>query len=262
MIKLIASDVDGTLIKVGTRVIDRRYYEAIEALHSLGIAVAIASGRQNDSIEALFAPVREYTYFISNNGSNIVYNGEMIYQRELPSEVIKPLCEDLRAITPDVLITADYGYFFPDISNEFYRFATGYGFGVKAFTSYEDIHGAGKVCVFDKRIPHPALSLVGKYDIDTFDAGDGWMDFVPKGVSKGGAIGFLQSRLGVGTEETATFGDQENDISMFEVSGFSYGCEGGSAEALAAASRVISGPDKHGTLGIWEKIIESKGELV
>ena len=50
MIRLVVSDVDGTLVKDGTCDISPEYYEVIRGLIGLGIKVAIASGRQEDSI--------------------------------------------------------------------------------------------------------------------------------------------------------------------------------------------------------------------
>ena len=59
MIKLIASDIDGTLVKDGTNVLNPEIYEVILKLKERGIQFAAASGRQWGSIEQLFEPVKE-----------------------------------------------------------------------------------------------------------------------------------------------------------------------------------------------------------
>ena len=46
MIKLIASDIDGTLVKDGTLAIDREYMEVIRRLINKGIVFVACSGRQ------------------------------------------------------------------------------------------------------------------------------------------------------------------------------------------------------------------------
>ena len=46
MIKLIASDIDGTLVKDGTLAIDREYMEVIGRLIDKGIVFVACSGRQ------------------------------------------------------------------------------------------------------------------------------------------------------------------------------------------------------------------------
>ena len=57
MIKLIASDIDGTLVKDGTLAIDREYMEVIGRLIDKGIVFVACSGRQYRSERKLFTPV-------------------------------------------------------------------------------------------------------------------------------------------------------------------------------------------------------------
>ena len=57
MIKLVASDIDGTLVPEGTTSIDPEFYEIIRKLKKKGILFAGASGRQYSSMRALLDPV-------------------------------------------------------------------------------------------------------------------------------------------------------------------------------------------------------------
>ena len=59
MIKLIASDLDGTLLKEGTMDINPEIYDIIRKLKAKGIVFAAVSGRVYDSIERVFAPVKD-----------------------------------------------------------------------------------------------------------------------------------------------------------------------------------------------------------
>ena len=78
MIKLIASDLDGTLLKEGTMDINPEIYDIIRKLKAKGIVFAAVSGREYDSIERVFAPVKDDIYFIAGNGGIISYQGEII----------------------------------------------------------------------------------------------------------------------------------------------------------------------------------------
>ena len=69
MIKLIATDIDGTLLADGTLEINPEYYDVIKELRSRGVRVIAASGRQRSSIEKVFAPIVDEISFISENGS-------------------------------------------------------------------------------------------------------------------------------------------------------------------------------------------------
>ena len=78
MIKLIASDLDGTLLKEGSMDINPEIYDIIRKLKAKGIVFAAVSGREYDSIERVFAPVKDDIYFIAGNGGIISYQGEII----------------------------------------------------------------------------------------------------------------------------------------------------------------------------------------
>ena len=69
MIKLIASDIDGTLVKDGTLAIDREYMEVIGRLIDKGIVFVACSGRQYRSERKLFAPVADRLLYISDGGT-------------------------------------------------------------------------------------------------------------------------------------------------------------------------------------------------
>ena len=78
MIKLIASDLDGTLLQEGTMDINPEIYDIIHKLKAKGIVFAAVSGREYDSIARVFAPVKDDIYFIAGNGGIISFQGEII----------------------------------------------------------------------------------------------------------------------------------------------------------------------------------------
>ena len=57
MIKLIVSDLDGTLVEDGGGVLNPEYFSQIRRLKKAGILFAAVSGRSYSSLEKLFAPV-------------------------------------------------------------------------------------------------------------------------------------------------------------------------------------------------------------
>ena len=57
MIKLIATDVDGTLCRISTPKIHEGYYAAARTLLDKGVKFVAASGRQYDGLLRTFAPV-------------------------------------------------------------------------------------------------------------------------------------------------------------------------------------------------------------
>ena len=64
-IRLIATDVDGTLLGDGGHDLDPGYYDMIRRLARRGIIFCVCSGRQYYSIRQLFDPVAKHVYFIA-----------------------------------------------------------------------------------------------------------------------------------------------------------------------------------------------------
>ena len=83
MIKLIVSDVDGTILTKGQTAVSDRVFDSINALKEAGKKVAVASGRTYGSLEKLFAPVKQDLYFICCDGAVIVYNDKVIYCKQI-----------------------------------------------------------------------------------------------------------------------------------------------------------------------------------
>ena len=69
MIKLIATDVDGTLVKDGTLLIDPEYMTVVSRLVDQGIHFVVCSGRQFSSEQKLFAPIKDRLLYISDGGT-------------------------------------------------------------------------------------------------------------------------------------------------------------------------------------------------
>ena len=86
MIKLVASDLDGTLLHNYQQTVPKEIYDTIKALHEKGIIFTAASGRQYANIRRLFAPL----------GFDIPYIAENEKGRQCRAEKRKNKCENLR----------------------------------------------------------------------------------------------------------------------------------------------------------------------
>ena len=73
MIKLVATDIDGTLVKESSPNITDVQVELFRKLTDQGIRVVAASGRQYGSVSKVFAPVDRKLYYIVENGAHILY---------------------------------------------------------------------------------------------------------------------------------------------------------------------------------------------
>ena len=96
-IKLIASDLDGTLLLNGAQSLNPGTCELIYRLKQKGIYFLAASGRQYANLQRLFAPVKDEIVYMCENGCLSFFQGEMIYKetmsRELGHEILQAIRE-------------------------------------------------------------------------------------------------------------------------------------------------------------------------
>ena len=78
MIKLIASDLDGTLLHNGAQKLTPRAIELIHELTQKGVHFVAASGRQYDNERRLFSEIKDEISYIGENGSICIHQGKVI----------------------------------------------------------------------------------------------------------------------------------------------------------------------------------------
>ena len=86
MIKLIASDLDGTLLYGRGNSVSEEMFEMIREMKRKGIIFAAASGRQYHNLKKLFAPVWKDMAFICENGAAVFYEDQLIAEQVVPKE--------------------------------------------------------------------------------------------------------------------------------------------------------------------------------
>ena len=75
MIKLIASDMDGTLLN-SNKQLSPSLYGVLKKLNDKGIVFVAISGREIFSLKEIFKDVEEDIVYASNNGNYITYKDE------------------------------------------------------------------------------------------------------------------------------------------------------------------------------------------
>ena len=82
-IKLIACDLDGTLLHPGEREPRSEAFELIDELHRRGIVFMPASGRQYASLRYLFTPVADELAYVCENGALVMSEGRAVVKRSM-----------------------------------------------------------------------------------------------------------------------------------------------------------------------------------
>ena len=102
MIKLIATDMDGTLLN-SKGVLPEDFFEVFTALQSKNILFAAASGRQYFTLLENFKPICDEMLFIAENGTYIVYKGEPLAVHALDKEVAHKLIQYGRRLGVEIV---------------------------------------------------------------------------------------------------------------------------------------------------------------
>lgn len=261
MIKLIASDIDGTLVEDGGNRVNPELYDVILQLRKKGIQFAAASGRQWPSIEAIFEPIKEKIFYLSDNGAYVGCHGRNLFLNTIDRELVMELLEDIRkdpnleamVSGPDVVYMDTKDEDFVDWIKNGYKFRIQQ---VEDITRVEDAFI--KISAYKKSgVQEATEALREKYagKLKMTISGDMWMDCMANGVSKGDAIRILQESLDIKPEETMTFGDQLNDMEMLAQSYYSFAVGNAREEIKAAARFQADSNEKDGVLKILKQLL-------
>ena len=239
MIKLIATDLDGTLLTETRRYILPEFFAEARRLMDMGIIVTTASGRQYDSLRRLFAPIVDDIYYICENGA-VVYgpgkSGEIIYKSVIDRPTSLRLCHEILD-RPDceLLISgANMSYVCPkgdEIVDELVNYI---GNRVTVLSCPEDM--PEDFLKISARCTSGAANLepiMAPHWSDRFSvavAAKLWLDFTI--ANKATGIEALCAHLGISTDDVAAFGDNFNDTEMLDLVGHPYVMENGATPLL------------------------------
>lgn len=260
MIKLIASDIDGTLLEDGGHKLDPELLEVILRLKERGISFAAASGRQWKSIESLFAPIHDQILYISDNGALMGYHNERLVVNQVERSLVHQIICDMRQEGFEVMVSgADLVYM--DSQNEaLYDWVTkGYRFHVQKVPDLLQVEDdfikitAYRPHGIDAATKHLRETYAGRLKMSV--AGEMWMDCMAPCVSKGQALMQLQERLGVRPEETMVFGDQMNDVELLQQAYYSFAIGNAREEVKKLARFQADSNDKAGVLKILKCLL-------
>ena len=90
MIKLIASDMDGTLLDENSHVPEETY-GLVRKLRERGVHFAASSGRRYDTLCEFFEPVVDQMDFVASNGSQVYCEGELVDREVYGHAAVKRL---------------------------------------------------------------------------------------------------------------------------------------------------------------------------
>lgn len=232
MIRLIASDLDGTLLQNDAQELAPRAIDLIRKLTDQGIRFVAASGRQYENEVHLFEPIKDRISYIAENGSLCIHEGEVISRTVIDMDLIHRIIDEVKADGRfEILLSKDRACYIENRDSVFVNHIVNV---VKNTTEIvEDVRNVEgpilKIAIGNMKDGPDVVRSYLKYlqnkfsaEIKVVTSGNIWIDFIAPGTNKGSALLKLLNVLRIKPEECIAFGDQHNDIEMLEAAGTSY----------------------------------------
>ncbi|WP_265459695.1 Cof-type HAD-IIB family hydrolase [Enterococcus sp. HY326] len=210
-------DIDGTLINPRqmtmniTDGIPDSTRLAIQKLKEKGIIPVIATGRWSGVVKALADSLGIETV-ITSNGQEIIHEGQAIYQRFIEPDIMAKIVPEIEARNLAVFYDTQKGIFVPQLVQPLMD----RGISVNQLAVGEIPQNVFQILVTaeDKSVVTGWLK-----DLKVVKTAPNSLDIFPEGVSKAAGIKVLLEKLGLTVDQAVAFGDEENDLEMFDAVG-------------------------------------------
>ena len=231
MVKLILSDVDGTLLARGEGAFDDSVFEVIDRLYERGIHFAAASGRGYSDLHRLFAPVRDKMAFVCSDGAMTISDGKILDINSMNKNDVTALAEDITCSEGCEFLLYGREKLYISPKTEKYR-----GFIVNRYRDsisfVDSVKDVGKIEDDFLKLSVYAINGVDSCSsyfkdnwMDTFELvynANNWMEFVAKGISKVSGVEALCRKYSIDMDEVMAFGDGGNDIKLLGTVAYGY----------------------------------------
>lgn len=265
MIRLICTDIDGTLVKDGGSELPEGFAQLVRELKKRGIIFAAASGRPYSSLRHLFKEVADDIVYICESGSLVIDKGEVLYSKCINRNQMIEILEIMR-------LHKEGDYFASGIKRAYCENGES-----KMHKWVRDDYKTDLICVEDiLKVDDEIIELefyhekdaeeaigdefLKKYDgsngVKAMNAGYMWVVCIRSDAGKGTAIEAVCKKYGIKKEEVMSFGDSQNDIDMLLASGESYAMETAKEEIKKAAKYTSPNWEHNGVAETIKKVLD------
>lgn len=261
-VKLIASDMDGTLLDENGQV-PPETFDLILALRERGVRFVASSGRRYDRLCDFFSPVKDRMDFVASNGAQVFADGVQIDREVYSHLAIRRLAKTV-AMFPNMhlaLFDRTKSYLLDD-EDKFVREVD------KDLPNVERIY----------ELPSPQVSIIKASifcdDGNVMDnayvlqrelgglftfapSGSSYIDAMQPGISKASGIAQVMEYHGIDASEVMAFGDAMNDYEIIRFVGTGCAMANGRPALRAVAGRVIGSNVEHAVQSEMRRVLES-----
>ena len=273
-IRVIATDMDGTLLDPKGQLDLPRLEKILDKLDQCDIRFVIATGNEVHRMRQLLGHLAERVVLVVANGARIFENNELIQAQTWDDAMVdKALahfkgreCQDQFVVTAmnggfvkkGTVFTELDKFMTPEMIEKLYQRMN--------FVDEFDPNLFGGVLKMSMVVGEERLDSVLQEINDLFDghvravsSGYGCIDILQDGIHKAWGLVELLKRWNLKPEQIMAFGDSENDIEMLELAGISYAMENAEEAVKRIATKVAPANSQAGVYKVLENWLE-RGE--
>ena len=262
MIKLIATDVDGTLFPDYGQNLTADFFETLKALMTYGVMFGPSSGRPLSNLKKVFSPVADDIFYMCQNGASSFYQNKNLFKVPMANEDIQGIIQDVRTLDGCACVADTGEMCYLERGNEegFAFMQNVYHFDCKMV---DDLLKLDEPCIkFTvyretdvEEITNQEFTPKWRRKLTVACSGDRVVDLMSKRVSKRTALARIQKKFGVSPEETLVFGDNINDLEMLNQAKYSVAVGNARNEVKEACHYITDNCDHDGELKVLNALL-------
>lgn len=273
-IKVIATDMDGTLLDSRGQLDLPRLEKILNRLDQRGVRFVIATGNEVHRMRQLLGHLAERVVLVVANGARIFEHNKLLQAQTWDDAMVDRALGHFkgRECQDQFVVTGMNGGFVKKgtIFTELDKFMTSEMieklYQRMHFVDEFDSSLFGGVLKMSMVVGEDRSDAVLQEINDLFDgqiravsSGYGCIDILQTGIHKAWGLEELLKRWGLKSEQIMAFGDSENDIEMLKLAGISYAMENAEEIVKEVATGVAPANSQAGVYQVLENWLE-KGE--
>ncbi|MFD0897213.1 Cof-type HAD-IIB family hydrolase [Loigolactobacillus binensis] len=257
MIKLVVTDMNGTLLNAAQQVDHARLAHLLQRLAQQHAYFVVCSGNQYRHLREVLAPLNATNLvYVAENGASIYWHAQQLFDGALPAQQLAAFLTAYQAQVSAlqhayVILTGnERSYTSQGVAPTLLEQASKFYANLQA-TDLKQVTDSIKKISLAYRGGHAAdhVAALNQYfagRLVAHDSGYGVIDLVRGDVGKAAAVTFLQQHWQITAAETVAFGDGANDMAMLQAAGQSYAMKNAAAFVKTAAQQVTELDAEHG----------------
>lgn len=272
-IRLVAVDVDGTLVTADQRVLPR-VKDAVQLAVDHGIQLVLCTGRSAGECWYVLEQLPQIRYAVTYTGSMVqdLKTGAVLYHCPLQADDLRVIYDRLRQYDGLWSLFADgkvynpraqmaqFGRYYPEELRELFEHSHTYVDDMDRLIA-ERTEPVEKVYISycSKEESTRARAAAAKLPYYATGAGFADLEVMNPATNKGLALGALAETLGIAQGEVLAIGDSSNDAAMLAYAGVGVAMANGEEPLKKIADRIAPSNEEGGVADILEMAV--RGEI-